>query len=44
MFIDVVIYHLTDINLPSTDEELATVAPGWTIKSTSDVAMVLFFC
>jgi hypothetical protein len=35
-FIDSVIYHLNNINLPSTDEELATVAAGWTIKSTAD--------
>jgi hypothetical protein len=28
-FIDTVIFHLNNINLPSTDEELATVAAGW---------------
>jgi hypothetical protein len=35
-FIDAVIQSLNNIYLPTTDEELATLATGWTIKSTAD--------
>jgi hypothetical protein len=46
-----VIQNLNNIYLPTTDEELVTLATGWTIKSTADgcyhglvLALDGFFC